>query len=481
MEKRLVPSDDGTSVTLGSLRLTRCELSQKSSAATTEAFCATFSVPENWDEPSGRRIDLRVALVRSQAQAPQPDLVIFLAGGPGQAATEVYPSAAFAFAPLNRERHVLLVDQRGTGGSNPLTCDEDQKDLDDADSSLNLATVRRATIECLRTVQEKADPRFYTTTDAVKDIEAVRQALGAPRLDLFGVSYGTRLAQQYLGTHPAAVRSVVLDSAVPNELALGSEFAANLDRSLRAQFAVCTRAAECARTFGDPYVSLYRLRDTLAAHPVDVTYRTPRTFEAKTRKLTAQGLGAVVRLFAYTPESAALLPLAIREAEAGDYGPLMAQADLSTEGLGDLATNVMQFSVICAEDADGLVGRPEDRKLILGDTLGPFLSEVCRIWPRGARPEALRAPLRTDVPLLVIGGEFDPVTPPRYGEQILAGASRGRLLVAQGQGHSVLGRGCMPRLVGSFVETLDPAGVDARCLDDLGPIPAFLGFGGAAP
>ena len=105
----------------------------------------------------------------------------------------------------------------------------------------------------------------------------------------------------------------------------------------------------------------------------------------------------------------------------------------------------------------------------------------CEIWPRGARPADFHAPMKTDTPVLILEGELDPVTPPRYGEQVLQGLGNGRLLVAKGQGHSVLGRGCLPRVAAAFVETLDPQGLDVRCVDELGPMPAFVGFSGATP
>ena len=478
---RLVVSGNGAHATLGALSLSSCELSQKQSGASQKAFCGTLRVPEDRGAPAGRAIDLRLALVPASGQGPSSDLVVFLAGGPGQAAVDVFPAAAASFEDLNRDRHVLLVDQRGTGGSNALTCEEDEDELDELEANFDKAVVRKAALHCLETVTPHADPRFYKTEDAVADLEDVRRAAGGPRVNLVGVSYGTRLAQQYLKAHPEAVRSVILDSAVPNGLALGAEFAGNLDAVLRAHFARCDRDAECHERFGDSYATLYRLRDELMTRPVDVTYRAPRTYETRTRKLTAQGLGGLARLFAYSPETAALLPLTIHQAAAGHYAELMAQADLATDSLGDLASNVMQFSVICAEDLAGLATRPGDEKLILGDTMAPFLREVCAVWPHGERSAAFGEPLATATPLLVLNGELDPVTPTRYGEEIVKGAARSRLIVAKGQGHSVLGRGCLPQVAASFVATLDPQGLDVSCVEELGPMPAFVGFSGATP
>lgn len=469
--------------TLGTLAFAPCELDRPHSGATIAAWCAPFQVPENWNAPDGRRIDLKLALVKSNAQVAERDLVVLLAGGPGEAATESYAGVVGALAPLRKHRHILLLDQRGTGGSHALTCPQP------ADAAANPATasdedldeIRAAMRECLAAVGKNADPAMYTTSAAVRDLEAVRQALGAPRFDLVGVSYGTRVAQQYLRRYPDGVRSVVLDSVVPNELALGSEFAINLDAALRAQFAECAKSPACADTFGESYASLVALQAQLDAQPVEVNYRDPRSFTQRTRVFDAGMLAGLVRLFAYTPETSALLPLAIDQAERGNFAPLLGQVDLVEDLTGDLATSGMQFSVICAEDVDLLEPRPEDRDLLLGDQLGAAFRAACEVWPRGTRPADFHAPIKSDKPVLVLEGEFDPVTPPRYGEAVVKGLANGRLLVANGQGHNVIGRGCIPTLVERFVETLDAAALDAGCLADLGPIPAFLDYNGAAP
>ncbi|HKE49713.1 MAG TPA: alpha/beta hydrolase [Rhodanobacteraceae bacterium] len=478
----LVQAHDGRGFTLGRLAFAPCELEQRNTAATTAAFCAPFRVPENWDKPDGRQIDLKLALVRSDAQVAERDPVVLLAGGPGQAATEVYPRAANGFAPLLRHRNLLLLDQRGTGGSHPLACKENPTDVDTAAvSEIDLDKVRALTSACVEELSKNGDPAQYTTSAAVRDLEALRQALGAPQYDLVGVSYGTRVAQQYLQRYPDGVRSVVLDSAVPNELVLGSEFAVNLDAALKAQFAECTKTPACAKAFGDPYASLYRLRDELAAKPAEIELRQPRTFAIEKKTLNAPTLAALVRMFAYSSETSALLPLTIARALDGDYAPLVAQSALLDEELSDLEGSGMQLSVICAEDADRLDERPQDAKLILGDALVRVIRAQCAIWPRGTRPRDFHNPVRSDKPVLVLEGEYDPVTPPRYGEAIVKGLPNGRLLVAKGQGHSVMGRGCLPRVVGRFVETLDAKALDAGCIADFGPTPAFVDYNGAGP
>jgi pimeloyl-ACP methyl ester carboxylesterase len=215
---------------LGRLTLEPCEIGRRGmGTATLRAYCTGVEVPENHAAPAGRRIRLRVAVVRAAAAQAQPDLVTFLDGGPGGAATEDYPSIAGAFEPLRKQRAVLLVDQRGTGGSNVLDCEDE--------AGASLARAIEVLRTCVTRLAPRAAPQYYATSDAVEDLEAVRRELGSRKLDLVGVSYGTRMAQQYARRYPDAVRALVLDSAVPNTLVLGSEHARNLEATLQELFA----------------------------------------------------------------------------------------------------------------------------------------------------------------------------------------------------------------------------------------------------
>jgi len=471
--------------TLGRLAFKSCELKQKRSGATTAAYCAPFQVPENPDDAGSRKIDLNLALVKADAEAADADIVVFLAGGPGQAAIENWPAIAGALAPLRKHHHILLLDQRGTGGSNALTCTRkpgtDAGAEERVDQVAQLEALRRSTRDCLEQVGQHADPRQYTTTVATHDLEAVRQALGAPQIDLVGVSYGTRMAQQYLMRHPDGVRSIVLDSVVPNELVLGEEFADNLETALKAQFSLCTSAPACAKAFPDPYASLIKLRDALRAKPQSYDFRDPMTFAPTHRRLDDYALAGLVRLFAYTPETAALLPLSIAEGLKGNYTPLAGQSELLIGDLSELRDNGMQTSVICSEDADLLTPRPQDKNTVLGTVLIDVIKAQCEIWPHGTRPPDFHTALKSDKPILVLEGELDPVTPPKYGELALKGLTNARLLVAKGQGHNVIGRGCIPKIVEEFVDKLAPKDLDVACADALGPLPAFINFSGASP
>ncbi len=245
---------------LGQLRLEPCMIGRANAGiATVRAYCAAVPVPENRRAANGRQLHLKVAVVAAESEQAEADLIVFLDGGPGGAATEDYPALASAFAPLRKRHAVLLIDQRGTGGSNSLDC----ADQDDTSAAPNLEQLR----QCLRKLASRAAPEFYTTSDAVEDLEAVRLALGSPPLDLIGVSYGTRVAQQYARKYGKAVRAMVLDGAVPNSLALGSEHAANLEAVLRDLSARCRARVACTARYGDPYQTLQRVQARLRKAP----------------------------------------------------------------------------------------------------------------------------------------------------------------------------------------------------------------------
>ena len=459
---------------MGHLTLEPCDIGKRGSGIPTlRAYCTGLEVPEDHAAPAGRRIRLRIAVVRAEAARAEPDLVTFLDGGPGGAATEDYPAIAGAFEPLRKQRAVLLVDQRGTGGSNALDCGDD--------ASRSVARAVESLRSCVLRLASRAAPQYYATGDAVEDLEAVRRALGDPLLDLIGVSYGTRMAQQYARRYPKAVRAVVLDSAVPNGLALGSEHAKNLEAALQSLFARCRTEHACAARYGDPYQTLQRLQARLRSHPQQLTLRDPYTFRVQQQTVDEGTLAQLARLYAYSPLTAALLPYVLQEADAGRYEPLLGQAQVVVGDVSDSLTGGMALSVTCAEDADRLRVNPGDAGTVMGNGLTAWLLTACAVWPHGARPADFGAPLAGPLPVLVLAGEHDPVTPGRYGREIVRTLPRARLLELKGQGHGLLPVGCVPRLLDEFLRTLDAQHFDAKCLDMLAQIPFFIDANGSNP
>ncbi|KAA2284027.1 alpha/beta hydrolase [Arenimonas fontis] len=470
----LVPAT-GQARAWGSLEFTTCELGQPGSAVTVQAECARLEVPENPDRPDGRKISLKVAMLAARAAEPAADPVIFLAGGPGQAATETFPAMAASLSRLRDRRHLLFMDQRGTGGSHPLACPFPDELAGDLPPERLVALAR----DCLAELD--ADVAQYTTSVAVRDIESLRQALGAPALNVYGGSYGTRVAQQYARQFPDAVRSLILDGIVPPDLALGAEHALNLDAALEPMLAACARQPACAEAFGQPYRRLYTLRDRARATPETVRIRDPLSHRPRELRLDGATVAIVARLFAYAPETAALLPLLVDEALQGRPESLLAQAVMVMDSLTGQINHGMQLSVTCAEDAPRLQRKGGDEQRLLGNALVEVLLQQCSVWPRGPVAPGFAEPLRSDVPALLLSGEFDPVTPPRYGERVAETLPRSRHLIGKGQGHILLARGCTARLAAEFLDSLDPQGLDASCLDVLGASPFFTSYNGAEP
>jgi pimeloyl-ACP methyl ester carboxylesterase len=342
--------------------------------------------------------------------------------------------------------------------------------------------LREFTQACIDTLQEKADLRFYGTREAVFDLEFVRQAIGAEQVNLVGVSYGTRVAQQYAKDHPERVRSIILDGVVPPGLPLGSEHARNLEDALAVHFQRCRETPACVEALGDPGARLDELAARLRAGGLEpVRYRDPTSGEWREEVPSYGHLAAILRLYAYSPLTASVLPLVVHRADTGDYAGLLAMARMMFRELGGQLAMGMHNSVVCPEDADDLVVRPEDEGSVLGTQMVEFMVAQCELWPRGERPENFRDPLTGDIPVLLVSGEYDPVTPPRYGDEVAAALDNARHLVLPGQGHSLVTTGCMPKLAAQFIESGDPAALDASCLDRLAAPPPFSGMHGWEP
>lgn len=462
---------------LGTLEFSPCTLTSASAPRPTEAYCTSLSVPEDRSQPQGRHIELALAWIAPDTGDAEPDPVFLLAGGPGQSARESYPMVAPAFADVARSRNIILLDQRGTGGSNLLQCEQDEdEDLLDADTE----KLRELARECVQALSARADLRHYTTTDAVADLDAVREAIGAEKINLVGVSYGTRVAQQYAKAHPQAVRSLVLDGVVPTTLALGQEHARNLDAALALQFERCTRLEAC-KAMGDPRRNYHQAAQALRENPRTVRYRDATGGELREDLLNAQMLSGLVRMYAYQPGTAATLPLLLHQAVQQQDDAVLAQARMLQRSMGDSMAQGMAFSVSCSEDADELKPDPTDAGTVLGPDFIEQTLALCAPWPRGSRPADFREPLRADLPALLLSGEFDPVTPPRYGEAVAGHLPQARHLVLRGQGHNVIVAGCMPKLMARFIERPEPQALDVECLERLDYTPPFVGQYGWEP
>jgi pimeloyl-ACP methyl ester carboxylesterase len=449
-----------------------CRLSAGPSTRTVKARCATLERPEDLDAPAGRTLALRVAVVPARTAEPRPDPLVLLAGGPGQAATDTYVLLRGAFERIRADRDILLLDQRGTGASHPLDCPKARERVEE---SVDLDAIPPAVDACLEELGD-ADPRHYTTSVAVLDLEAARRALGLEALNLYGISYGTRVAQHYLRRFPDAVRTVILDGVVPPTATLGPRLSRFADDALRAQIARCRAAPACRARF--PALEA-RVREALGAAPFELELNHPTTGETTRERVPRPEVAGILRLLLYTPETAALLPLLVERAASGRPGPLVAQGRLAEAQLrGGLAFG-MHAAVVCTEDVprSASAGAPG----LLGLELLPRLERLCERWPAGVLDADLHAPLESDAPALLLSGELDPVTPPAWGERAKARLTNALHVVAPEQGHGIAPRGCAPRLLARFVDTGRVDSLDASCLDRLRALPFFVDVNGPPP
>jgi len=478
-EQMVVPRTDANGdLRYGALAFKPCSLGGERGEAV-EAQCASLEVPENHAAPSGRKISLAIALIPSKSQTAD-DPLVFIAGGPGQSILQSYSGMHAALKDARRSRNVLLLDARGTGGSNQLQCEEFLDEQNAADDE-NLERLRELVTTCRDRLSRKADLRFYGTAEHIRDLELVRSRIGVDKLNLIGVSYGTRVAQQYAMHYPKHTRTVTLDSVAPNTLVLGQEHARNLDTAVQLQFKRCVAEPACKRQIGDPAELLKEVRARLQAGGLaPVRYRDQTSGEWREEVPGFGHLAGLLRMYAYRPESASMLPLILHDAAQGRYEPLLSQSRSLTGDLTNALAIGMSLSVSCSEDFE-IKPDPQDENTILGNRFSEYMIEQCKLWPKGKRDADFRKPLSGDVPVLAISGEFDPVTPPRYGDEVVKTLPKGRHLVLPGQGHSVLTTGCMPKLFAQFVEKADAKTLDAACLKRLKPTPPFAGYYGWEP
>ena len=471
------PSGDGEESLID---LQPCRLRGGSGLTSVPAECGRLTITENPAEKNGKTIELFVARVPALNPRFPDKAFTLLAGGPGQAATEFYADYASIFDRIHRSRDIVLVDQRGTGQSNMLDCPSDETDV------LNFSAEYVATLAADCLAELPGDPRYYTTSVAVDDLDAVRRALGYATLDIYGASYGTRVAQHYLRRYPDKTRSVILDGVVPAEMILGPGIAVDAQAALDAIFLRCKNEPHCNDSFPEIGQAFARLSETLRDAAVELTLPSPLSGEMIDVTLDYNSFAGAVRLLSYTPTTAALLPLLLYEAsENGNWQPLAAQAQMAMLSLSDSLSEGMHNAVVCTEDAPFFDVDADERRELAKTYLGQLqlesLEAICEIWPAGIIDEDFHVPLNADVPVMVLSGSVDPVTPPRYGAQAAQHLPNSMHIVADGHGHGVLTRACVAELIAEFVETASFTDLDTACVDENISAPFFTSFSGPEP
>ncbi len=435
-----------------------------------EALCATMFVPRNpADQIYTESIPLHVVTLPAIRANAEPDPLFVFAGGPGQGASETIATLYPALRKIHQRRTLVFIDQRGTGQSNPLHC-ELPTDLKADDIPTEAIQTCHQSLEI--------EPQWYQTTHLAADTHWIVNQLGYKNINLYGVSYGTRLALSIMNTYPEIVRTATLDGVVPPSRAIGGDFGVAVRDSLGHVFADCEEDEACRAAFPDlkeEYQSL--IQDLQNAEPYRVNHLDPVTGKPTQTEVSEQVLWAVIQQMLYQGVTASLIPHAIHNiAKHQDWSTVVGWLGNSPfEGI----PIGLYLSIICAEDAPRIdfTTRPE---MDLGVQSTVQLQEMCAAWPTSSAT-VLDTSWRSDIPTLLLSGAYDPVTPPQYGDEVLAHLTNATHVVASGMGHNTIHQPCISDMVTDFVNAQNPQTLDVACASTLQRPPFILSATGTAP
>ena len=433
--------------------------------------CLKLPVPLDPAKP-GQTIQLHVTIAPALREGARPDPLFVLAGGPGEAGSDVLPILNTALRRVRSTRDIVFIDQRGTGLSGKLECESGMSE----DNSLSDDEVDAALRRCI--AASKAPFAAYTTANAAHDIDQVRRALGYGKINLWGGSYGTRLGQAYARAYPGNVRSLILDAvAAPDQVipAGGRDSQAALDKL----FGQCDADPACRKA----YPGLRAEFDGLVAKlgkGMNISLADPRTAKQIDVSMTSARLLGTVHGMLYAPADARRLPFLVHSAAQGRWQPFVARrnvaADYNAEGS---PATLLHLAVICAEDMPRLSpALAASDSAPLTRAITERLPGLCRAMNVPTVPWT--EPARIDAPALLLSGALDPVTPPHRAASAAKYMSHAQLLTAPNVGHGVSQLGCAPRLLRAFLDRPDQK-VDGSCLNEI-PAPTFqLGSAGPQP
>jgi pimeloyl-ACP methyl ester carboxylesterase len=424
-----------------------------------EALCGQVEVLENRAAPEGRSIGLRVVVLPSRQQgASEP--VFFLQGGPGAASSEMAPNL---FRSPLRERHdLVLVDQRGTGGSNPLRCGPD--DPLEGLEAIFTGELRGDLSRCRDEMD--ADLRYYTSVEAMKDLDEVRAALGHGRINLWGASYGSLEALEYVRRHPERVRVLAIQGVAPPALFSSLSVGRSAQRALDATVVACQRDAECGSAFPDLHAELESVLNTLSTEPVEVPVRNPRSGEQVTLVITRDLFAGVLRFLLYDRRLADRVPSVIRAGRNGEFDELAGVAVRFANLIGGSLYTGAVLSAFCSEDVFRF-SEEEIRKAFEDTFLGPSLvlnlERSCEGWPRGQLPDDFFEHVSFEGPVLLLSGELDPVTPPSWADEAASHLPNSLHVVFPEAGHFIGPPDCVQGMMAQAFATGSVEGLDTSC------------------
>jgi pimeloyl-ACP methyl ester carboxylesterase len=443
-----------------------------------QARCGAVQVWENREAKKGRQIGISFSLIPATGAPKTKQALIFFSGGPGEASTESAAGIAAQLARIRDERDLLFVDLRGTGRSNKLPCEAGK--AGDLQSYLKEFYTADEVARCARTLSARADLTQYHSASAVDDVDDVRAALGYDKLDLFGISYGTRAALEYVRRHPEHVRSVIMHGSAPNDTRYPLTVPRDAQLAIDGVFADCAKDPGCHGTFPDPAGDLAASLRRFGSGPVRTPVLNPKTSEMSTVLLARDRYTEALRALMYDAGGSSLIPALVHRAAQGDFGPAAEEELAWRMGIDEGLARGFHLAVTCSEDVD-FIDLAEAEEIAKPTFMSAFRSRdqkaACAVWPHHEFDESILAPVKSDVPLLIMNGALDPATAGYHAERLLKGFPNGRLVVIPSAGHSADGlvgtQPCYDDLLMQFIRTADAKGLDAACISAIhrGPFP----------
>jgi pimeloyl-ACP methyl ester carboxylesterase len=445
--------------THGRVSLTPCP------AADGEGLCGSYEVYENRASKTGRKIALHILLLPAFAEKPAADPMFAFAGGPGQGATEVFPMVT-AMVALRQKHDLVLIDQRGTGQSNPLPCP-----VELTDAALMITGVSASSVqdlaECRKQLETKADLTQYTTSYFADDVDEVREALGYDKIDLLGGSYGSLAALVYARRHGDHVRSMVLEGVVPPDYRLPLPFAKTIQASLERLFADCAADSDCHKAFPNLKAEFEAVVKRLDAQPVTLQ------FDAQNVTITRGAFLSRMRVLLYQPAFVSQLPYMIHRAFEGDMKPYADAVFAMRRAVGQGIARGMAYSVGCSESVPFISEADIERETAgtwLGDSDVRTYQKNCGVWPHAKVGKEFLEPVHSDIPALLITGAGDPATPPSEAERAAVGLKHSRIVVIP-HGTHLTASPCIDKMIVQFVNDGSSTAIDATCVNEIHQLP----------
>jgi pimeloyl-ACP methyl ester carboxylesterase len=443
--------------------------------------CGYLSVPENRSIENSPMIKLHVAIYHTDNQNPAPDPVVYLDGGPGGFTLDLLSNYLMVFSKLRETRDLILFDQRGVGYSQPsLDCPEveDQSHLDWT-LNLSMKTADQNYTQALqachdRLTREGIDLSAYTSAANAADVEDLRKALGYKQWNIYGSSYGTRLALTVIRDYPDGVRSVVLDSVFPPQVDLFNSVSTNFERSLNLVFDRCAAEAACNQAFPDSKERFYQFVDQLDSNPQTFT----NLYDSSTKKFIDIPMNGDRFIWAtfnmlYRTDQIPVLPMRFASLQQGTSAsfPQLLWSFITSD---KMLSEGMYFSVHCNEEipftsVDAFERSTSKVTPRLEDGIDNIqIFQMCSVWGSASPNSIENQAVVSEIPTLILSGEFDPITPPAWGQLAAETLSNSQYLEFPGFGHGILGNGtdggaCPNQVVNAFINNPNAA-VDASCI-----------------